>query len=97
MPKPRDWVLLAYRMPREPSTARVAVWRRLRKLGVVQLVDGLVALPADDRTIEQLEWIAERVVEGNGEAMVWIAHPRSKLDDARLRATLEPVSVKEGR
>ena len=33
------WVLLSYRVPREPSTPRIAVWRRLRQLGVAQLGD----------------------------------------------------------
>ena len=51
MPAHLDWVLLAYRMPREPSTPRIAVWRKLRKLGAVQLVDGFVALPADPMTM----------------------------------------------
>ena len=42
------WVQLAYRLPREPSAPRLAVWRRLRGLGVAQLLDGLVkALLAD--------------------------------------------------
>jgi hypothetical protein len=45
----------------EPSTPRIAVWRRLRRLGVVQVGDGLVALPADARTREQLKWVAEDV------------------------------------
>jgi len=47
-----DWVLLAYRLPREPSTPRITLWRKLRRLGVVQVLDGLVALPADARTKE---------------------------------------------
>ena len=71
------WVLLAYRLPREPSTPRIALWRRLRALGVAQLVDGLVALPADSRTREQLEWLADEVEEAGGEASVWIAEPAS--------------------
>jgi len=29
MAEARRWVLLAYRMPREPSTPRIALWRRL--------------------------------------------------------------------
>jgi membrane AbrB-like protein len=53
---PGEWVLLSYRMPREPSTPRIAVWRKLKRLGIAQLSDGLVALPADARTREQLEW-----------------------------------------
>jgi len=67
-----DWVLLAYRLPREPSTPRSTVWRKLKRLGVAQLGDGLVALPADARTREALEWIAEEVLEHHGEATIWL-------------------------
>jgi uncharacterized protein YdbL (DUF1318 family) len=71
------WVLLVYRIPREPSTPRIAVWRRLRRLGVAQLGDGLVGLPSDARNREHLEWIAEEVVEAGGTAAVWLAEPQS--------------------
>src|SRR5215211_6898499 len=67
-----QWVLLAYRLPREPSTPRIAVWRKLKRLGAAQLLDGLVALPLDSRTREQLEWLAEEVGEAGGEASIWI-------------------------
>jgi hypothetical protein len=71
MARAEEWVLLAYRLPRIPSTPRSAVWRKLRRLGVAQLGDGLVALPADARTQEQLEWVAEDVADHGGEATVW--------------------------
>ncbi len=86
-----DWVLLAYRMPRDPSTARVAVWRKLRRLGVVQLVDGLVALPADARTREQLEWVAEEVTEAGGEATVWLGRPGSRAQERMLAERMAEV------
>jgi hypothetical protein len=70
-----DWVLLAYRLPRVPSTPRSAVWRKLKRLGVAWLGDGLVALPADPRTREQLEWVAEEVTEHGGESTVWLGRP----------------------
>lgn len=70
-----DWVLLAYRLPRVPSTPRSAVWRKLKRLGVAWLGDGLVALPADARTREQLEWIAEEVTDNGGEAALWLGRP----------------------
>jgi hypothetical protein len=75
MGKAEDWVLLAYRLPRVPSTPRSAVWRKLKRLGVAWLGDGLVALPADPRTREQLEWVAEEVTEHGGEATVWLGRP----------------------
>ncbi|HAM26094.1 MAG TPA: chromate resistance protein [Microbacteriaceae bacterium] len=75
MARDDQWVLLSYRLPRLPSTPRSAVWRKLNRLGVAQLADGLVALPADARTREALEWIAEEVLEHHGEAMVWLGQP----------------------
>lgn len=73
-----SWVLLIYRLPREPSTPRIAVWRKLKRLGVAQLGDGLVGLPLDARNRERLEWIAEEVVEASGTAAVWLAEPTSR-------------------
>ncbi len=72
MPGRIEWVLLAYRLPREPSTPRIMVWRKLRRLGAAQLADGLVALPRDARTKEQLEWIAGEVVEAGGTSTLWL-------------------------
>jgi hypothetical protein len=65
-------VLLAYRLPREPSSPRISLWRKLKRLGAAQVLDGLVALPLDARTREQFDWLADEVVEAGGEAMVWI-------------------------
>jgi hypothetical protein len=84
----QEWVLLAYRMPREPSSPRIAVWRRLRKLGAVQIVDGLVALPADARTKEQLEWVADQAVEAAGEATVWLARLATAKQERELAARM---------
>jgi hypothetical protein len=78
------WVLLAYRLPREPSTPRIALWRSLRRLGVAQLSDGLVALPADARTRERLEWLADEVVEHGGDASIWIAEPGTASQEREL-------------
>jgi hypothetical protein len=71
------WVLLAYRLPREPSTPRITIWRKLERLGVARLGDGLVGLPADARTREQVDWLAQEIAEAGGTATVWIASPGS--------------------
>jgi ChrB-like protein len=78
------WLLLAYRLPREPSTPRIAVWRKLGRLGVLKIGDGLVGLPAEARSQEQLEWIADEIVEAGGEATLW----RSTLTSARAERAL---------
>jgi hypothetical protein len=81
--RPR-WVLLVYRLPREPSRHRVAVWRKLRDLGALYLQDGVAALPEDAVTREQLEWLQLRVREAGGEATLWEAKPGTVAEEAEL-------------
>src|SRR5881628_2356064 len=83
-----SWVLLAYRLPREPSTPRSALWRKLRRLGAVQVLDGLAALPLDARNREQLEWLADEVVEAGGDATVWIAQTATAAQERALVARM---------
>mgnify|MGYP001230615578 CR=1 FL=1 len=95
MVAPVGWLLLSYRLPRSPSTPRIAVWRRLRRLGVAQLGDGLVALPEDARTREQLEWVAQDIEAADGTAMVWRAELLMLGDDQRLVDQLRAARAKE--
>lgn len=90
-----QWVLLSYRMPREPSTPRIGIWRKLKRLGVAQLGDGLVALPADARTREHLEWIADEVIEAGGSATIWLAQPASTAQERALAHTMAQARAAE--
>jgi hypothetical protein len=83
------WVLLAYRLPREPSAPRLSVWRKLKRLGAAQLLDGLVALPLDSRNREQLEWLADEVLDAGGEASIWISEPASAAHERELARALQ--------
>jgi hypothetical protein len=79
-----EWVFLTYSLPRDPSAPRLALWRRLKRLGVAQLADGLVALPADARTREQLEWAADEALAAGGNAGVWLARPTARAQEREL-------------
>ncbi|UQA90691.1 chromate resistance protein [Streptomyces halobius] len=69
--------------PRAP-TPRITIWRKLKRLGIAQLSDGLVALPADARTREHLEWIADEVLDAGGTATAWLAQPASAAQERSL-------------
>ena len=71
------WAFLTYRLPREPSAPRLAVWRSLRRLGAIQVGDGVVALPHSTRNLERFEWLAAGIGESGGSASVWLAQPTS--------------------
>lgn len=93
--RPAMWVLLSYRVPREPSAPRIAIWRKLKRLGVAQLGDGLVALPADARTREQLEWVAGDVTDAGGTAGVWLAQPTSLAQERQLAEAMAAARATE--
>ncbi|TML07904.1 MAG: chromate resistance protein [Actinobacteria bacterium] len=92
-----SWVLLAYRLPRDPSTPRSALWRKLRRLGAVQVLDGLAALPLDARNREQLEWLADEVLESGGEATIWVGELASAAQERELAARMAEAVAAEYR
>jgi hypothetical protein len=89
------WALLSYRVPRDPSTPRIAIWRRLRRLGVASLGDGLVGLPEDARTREQLEWAAQLVEEAGGTATLWRAETLSQTEERRIAQEMAAARAAE--
>ena len=92
-----SWVLLAYRLPREPSTPRSALWRKLCRLGAAQVLDGLAALPLDARNRERLEWLAEEVVEAGGEATIWVGELASAAQERKLAGRMAEAIAAEYR
>ena len=90
-----SWVVLVHRVPREPSTPRIAIWRKLRALGVAQLGDGVVALPEDARTREHLEWVADRVLEAGGTALLLRAQAFSRRDEQTIARGMAAARAEE--
>jgi hypothetical protein len=68
------WVLLVYKIPREPTSSRAAVWRKLTRLGALLLHDAVWVLPATPWTREQFQWLAVEIGELEGESYLWESH-----------------------
>ena len=69
--KSQTWLLLSYKVPREPTAGRVYVWRKLKKLGAVALQDAVWVLPCTPQTSEQCRWLAAEILEMGGDASLW--------------------------
>ena len=65
------YLALTYSLPSAAaSSRRVAVWRRLRALGAVSPTGSLYLLPENDENQEALDWLAQEIETGGGEALV---------------------------
>ena len=88
--KAMKWLLLSYHLPREPSRPRLAVWRRLRRMGAVLLHESIWTLPVNPKTREAIEWLAEEIEEDGGTALLWeaecLAPKEERLIVARFRS-----------
>jgi hypothetical protein len=73
-PQGTSWVLLVYRIPREPTSSRATIWRKLKRLGALLLHDAVWVLPATPWTREQFQWLAVEIGELGGEAYLWESH-----------------------
>jgi hypothetical protein len=67
------WLLLTYKIPRDPSGPRVFVWRTLKQLGAILLHDAAWVLPRTPWTRNRLQWLAAEIAQSGGEATVWEA------------------------
>ena len=65
------WLMLVYKIPREPTAPRMYVWRKLKRLGAILLQDAIWVLPSNSWTREQFQWLAAEIVELGGEATLW--------------------------
>jgi hypothetical protein len=67
-----SWIILSYTLPtvRANSSARVALWRRLKRLGVISPISGLQVLPSREPCIEAFNWLVHEIRQEGGEALV---------------------------
>ena len=79
------WLVLTWRLPAASSTPRVATWRSLQRLGAVTLTPGAAVVPFTEDLLEQLEWIAEDIVQRGGEAYVLPVTDLREADEAEIR------------
>lgn len=64
------WLLLTYKIPPEPASKRVALWRRLKGMGAVYLQNGVCLLPKTDDHVRRLKMLENDIAEAKGESVI---------------------------
>jgi hypothetical protein len=62
------WLLLLYSLPAHRNTQRVAVWRRFKKIGALQLTTSTYLLPDQPAHYEHFQWLTKLIRDSGGEA-----------------------------
>ena len=81
----KKWLLLIYKIPREPTAGRVFVWRKLKQIGALSVQDAVWILPQSKRSAEHFQWLAAEINELKGETMVWEAERIDGQHDKELQ------------
>jgi len=72
------WLLLTYKVPAEPASKRVALWRRLKGMGAGYLQNGVCLLPKTDDHVRRLKMLENDITEMGGDAVILATvRPRS--------------------
>src|ERR1700731_2283438 len=64
------WLLLSYKVPAEPASKGVALWRRLKGMGAVYLQNGVCLLPKTDDHVRRLNMLENDMSEMGGDAVI---------------------------
>lgn len=77
-----EWLTFAYKVPAEPASGRVALWRKLKAMGAIYIRSGVCVLPRDAEHERRLKILENDVTTLGGEALLLMS---AALDPAQER------------
>jgi hypothetical protein len=85
----RKWWAFAFYLPGDAASARVKIWRRLQDIGAASFKKALYLLPANDDTLEDLEWTMKEVTAAGGQGVILQGTVVEGLSDAEIAALFD--------
>lgn len=79
-----EWTLLVYRVPTEPASGRVSVWRDLKQMGGLYLQQCVCILPERDELAPKLAKVTAKIPELGGEVWRFTLPSVTAEDETRL-------------
>jgi hypothetical protein len=90
-----SWLLLLFSLPTNRNTERVAVWRRLKKMGAVQIKTSTYLLPDAPPQYEQFQWLAQQIRDYGGDSTLVRAQEIEGLNKEKVAAMFNDVRAKD--
>jgi len=89
------WLLLLVRLPATHSTERVAIWRKLKKSGAIQIQTSTYILPDDPPRHETFQWLTQHIRDAGGDATLVRAREIDGFSNDRLIELFNAARAKE--
>jgi Uncharacterized conserved protein len=83
-PAPASWLLLLFSLPATHKAERVAVWRKLKKSGAIQIKTSTYLLPDEPARYEYFQWLTKEIRDAGGDATLVRAREIEGLPDEKL-------------
>src|SRR5262245_26976085 len=93
--EPTSWLLLLFSLPKNRNTQRVAVWRRLKKMGAVQIKTSTYLLPDEPAQYEQFQWLAKQIRDYGGDSTLVRAQEIEGLTREKVIAMFNDARAKD--
>jgi hypothetical protein len=77
-------MLLIHQIPPTPAYLRVKIGRHLARIGAVAIKNSVYALPHDEETQEDFQWVLREIAKGGGDASLVEARFVEGLSDAQV-------------
>jgi hypothetical protein len=88
-PQEARWLLLIHQIPPKPAYLRVKIGRHLQRIGAAAIKNSVYALPRNDETQEDFQWVLREVVKGGGDASILEARFIDGLSDEQVLALFQ--------
>src|SRR6516165_56334 len=89
------WLLLLVRLPATHSAERVAIWRKLKKSGAIQIQTSTYILPDDPPLYEAFQWLSQHIRDTGGDATLVRVKEIEGLSNERLIELFNAARAKE--
>src|SRR5919204_4455361 len=89
------WLLLLVRLPATHKAERVAVWRKLKKSGAIQIQTSTYILPDEPARHETFQWLTQHIRDAGGDATLVRAREIEGLQNEKLIALFNAARAKE--
>jgi len=90
-----SWLLLLYSLPTRQKTERVAIWRRFKKIGSIQIKTSTYLLPDLPPQHEHFQWLAQQIRDFGGDATLVRVQEIEGMPNQKLIALFNRVRDEE--